>query len=82
VYEDQQDYPRAVELAQNALDLCARLGDRHREAALRNRLADLFHASNQPSAAMYHLKKAVETFAEIGWGAGDNEPEIWKLAEW
>ncbi|HLF89264.1 MAG TPA: tetratricopeptide repeat protein, partial [Anaerolineales bacterium] len=82
VYEDQQDYPRAVELAQNALDLCARLGDRHREAALRNRLADLFHASNQPSAAMYHLKKAVEIFAEIGGGAGENEPEIWKLTEW
>ncbi len=80
--EDQGDYPRAVELAQTALDLCTRLGDRHREAALRNRLADLFHASDQPTAAMYHLKKAVEIFAEIGGRAGTYEPEIWKLTEW
>ncbi|GAB4577603.1 MAG: AAA family ATPase [Anaerolineales bacterium] len=81
-YEDQHDYPRAVELAQTALDLCTRLGDRHREAALRNRLADLFHASDQPTAAMYHLKKAVEIFAEIGGSPGAYEPEIWKLTEW
>jgi tetratricopeptide (TPR) repeat protein len=82
VCEDQKNYPRAVELAQNALDLCTRLGDRHREAALRNRLADLFHASEQPAAAMYHLKKAVEIFAEIGGEVEELEPEIWKLTEW
>jgi tetratricopeptide (TPR) repeat protein len=82
VFEDEKDFDRAIELAQAALDLCAKYGDRHREAALRNRLADLFHASGQPSAAMYHLKKAVEIFAEIGGEVGTYEPEVWKLTEW
>ncbi|HNB52247.1 MAG TPA: AAA family ATPase, partial [Anaerolineales bacterium] len=82
VYADQENYPRALELTQAALDMCTRLGDRHREAALRNRLADLSHASHQPSAALYHLKKAVEIFAEIGGQPGAYEPEIWKLTEW
>ncbi|NJN44827.1 MAG: AAA family ATPase [Anaerolineae bacterium] len=82
VCEDERDFDRAIELAQAALDLCAKYGDRHREAALRNRLADLFHASDQPSAAMYHLKKAVEIFAEIGGEIGTYEPEVWKLTEW
>ena len=31
---------------------------------------------------MAQLKQAVVIFAEIGVGAGDAQPEIWKLAEW
>jgi hypothetical protein len=31
---------------------------------------------------MKHLKRAVAIFAEIGTGAGDLQPEIWKLVEW
>jgi tetratricopeptide (TPR) repeat protein len=71
----------AMETAGIALELCARLGDRHREAALRNNLADLCHAAGREEESMAHLKRAVEIFAEIG--EGDRlQPEIWKLVEW
>ena len=71
----------ALKTAGTALELCARLGDRHREAALRNNLADLCHAAGREEESMAHLKRAVEIFAEIG--EGDRlQPEIWKLVEW
>ncbi|MPZ15914.1 MAG: AAA family ATPase [Chloroflexi bacterium] len=41
-------YIEAQSLAEEALTLCARLGDRHREAAVRNNLADL-HYQGGPS---------------------------------
>jgi hypothetical protein len=31
---------------------------------------------------MDHLKQPAAIFAEIGGGAGDLQPEIWKLVEW
>jgi len=70
-----------LEAAGTALELCARLGDRHREAALRNNLADLCHAAGREDESMAHLKRAVEIFAELGEGDG-LQPEIWKLVEW
>jgi hypothetical protein len=30
---------------------------------------------------MVHLKQAVSMFAEVG-GAGEPQPELWKLVEW
>jgi hypothetical protein len=57
------------------------LGDRHREAALRNHLADLLHAAGRGEEAMAELKAAVTIFAEVG-EEGKLEPEIWKLSEW
>jgi Tetratricopeptide repeat len=63
-----------------ALELCARQGDRHREAALHNNLADLLHLSGHHADAMDHLKQAVALFAEIG--EPTQEPEIWKLVSW
>jgi len=71
-----------VILTQDALALCVSQGDRHREAALHNNLADLFHAAGNSEAAMSHLKQAVSIYAEIGVEAGAVRPEIWKLAEW
>jgi hypothetical protein len=62
--------------------LCASQGDRHRQAALHNNLADLFYATGQTESAMSHLKQAVTIFAEIGEEAGAWQPEIWKLVEW
>ena len=59
-----------------------RLGDRHREAALRNTLADLYHADRQDDQAMMQLKQAVIIFAEIGSTAGGENAEIWMLREW
>jgi predicted ATPase len=70
------------ELQQRALALCVAQGDRHREAALRNNLADTLHDAGETGAAMAQLKEAVSIFAEIGQEAGERQPEIWKLIEW
>ncbi len=72
---------RAIPLAEEALALCVRLGDRHREAALHNNLADLLKAAGRQSESMRHLKRAVTLFAEIG-APQELEPEVWKLVEW
>ena len=61
--------------------LCVALGDRHREAALRNSLADLLRAAGRTDDSMAELKQAVAIFAEVG-EEGKLEPEIWKLVEW
>jgi len=71
-----------MELIREALALCERQGDRHRQAALENNLADLLRADGRREEAMEHLKRAVAIFADIGGGAGVPEPEIWKLVEW
>jgi hypothetical protein len=64
------------------LILCERQGDRHRQAALENNLADLLHATGSPDEALDHLRRAVTLFAEVGGRPGELEPEIWKLVEW
>jgi tetratricopeptide (TPR) repeat protein len=71
----------ALRLAETALALCVASGDRHREAALHNNLADLLHAASREQESMAHLKRAVELFAEIG-ERDELQPEIWKLVEW
>lgn len=72
----------AIDAAQAALDLCVTLGDRHREAALQNNLADLLHAADRSEEAMAHVRQAVLIYAEIGVESGTVQPEIWKLSEW
>jgi len=72
----------ALEFAQRALEIVTREGDRHRQAALHNQLADLYHALGREQDSMRELKQAVAIYAEIGGGAGEWQPEIWKLAEW
>jgi tetratricopeptide (TPR) repeat protein len=69
----------ALAPAAAALELCIATGDRHREAALHNNLADLFHATGRHEEAMDHLKSAVEIFAAVESGP---RPEIWKLVRW
>lgn len=72
---------QATDLTADALSLCTALGDRHREAALHNNLADLLNAAGRAEEAMVHLKAAVEIFADVG--ASDQlRPEIWKLVRW
>lgn len=80
----QQSHTRdtLAALAETALTLCASQGDRHREAALHNNLADLLHSLGRSEEAMSHLKQAVSIYAEIGVEAGTVQPEIWKLVEW
>ena len=73
----------AIRLTKSALTLCRVHGDRHREAALLNNLADLLHANGQTEEAMAHLKQAVAIFAEIGESESlHRQPEVWKLVEW
>ena len=79
---DSGDLVQATVLAEQALALVVALGDRHREAALRNTLADLRHAAGRGEEAMAQLKHAVVIFAEIGVAAGGAQPEIWKLTDW
>ena len=71
----------ALALTEEALRRCELLGDRHREAALRNNRADLLHALGRPAEAAEELVRSVTAFAEVGEGRG-LEPEIWKLVEW
>ncbi|MBA2712483.1 MAG: tetratricopeptide repeat protein, partial [Rubrobacteraceae bacterium] len=71
----------ALRLTETALRLCVASGDRHREAALHNNLADLLHATGREQESMEHLKRAVELFAEIG-ERDELQPEVWKLVEW
>ena len=76
----QGDLPAAVDLTTQALDVCVALGDRHREAALLNNLADLLHAAGRGEKSMARLKAAVEIFAEVGAQEQDPlRPEVWKL---
>jgi len=82
VHADCHDNERAIALEQTALQLCILQGDRHREAAIHNNLADLYHRSGQSETSMTHLKQAVTILAEIGVEAGSLKPEIWRLVEW
>jgi DNA-binding SARP family transcriptional activator/Tfp pilus assembly protein PilF len=82
VYEAKGDYATALSFAQEALRLCEMLGDRHREAAIRNNLADLHHRSGASEEAMAQLKQAVGIFTEVGLSIEEVQPEIWKLYEW
>jgi len=82
VYMDRGEFERSGNLFAEALELTVRLGDRHRQAALLNHLADLHHAAGRRAEEMTYLKQAVGIFAEIGAEAGDLQPEIWKLTEW
>jgi tetratricopeptide (TPR) repeat protein len=82
VHADLGHRDRAVELTQEALVLCERQGDRHRQAALENNLADLLRAEGRQDEAMEHLKRAVTIFAEVGGQPDELQPEIWMLIEW
>jgi len=71
----------ALRHAQRALDLCARVGDRHREAAMHSNLADLLRIAGRDEEARAHLRTSASIFAEVG-EPDELRPEIWKLVEW
>ena len=72
----------AAELVREALRLVAAQGDRHREAALRNNLADTLHRAGREDEAMAELKRAVTIFAEVGGHEQEPQPGVWRLVEW
>ncbi len=72
----------ARELTAQALVLSRTYGERHREAALNNAMADLMHDAGDAGEAMRYLKQAVAIYAEIGVDSGELRPEVWKLTEW
>ena len=69
-------------IARGARRSCAAQGDRHREAALRNNLADMLHRAGRDDEAMEELKRAVAIFAEIGGDEEGPQPGVWRLVEW
>ena len=70
----------AVTLVEEALELAQRIGDRHREAALHNHLADLYHRKGDDDASEQALLAAVRLFADLE--PGSMEPEVWLLSQW
>jgi len=82
VRRDAGDVGAAVELTQAALALCERYGDRHRQAALENNLADLHHAAGRDDEAMEHLRRAVTIFTEVEGDPATRQPAIWQLVRW
>ncbi|MEP7291981.1 MAG: AAA family ATPase [Chloroflexota bacterium] len=82
VFADDDDLISAIRYAERALQICIELGDRHREAAINNNLADLHHMAGSDQQSMHYLRQAVAIFADIGVQAGKQHPEIWKLTEW
>jgi len=82
VARDARELRGSLKLTERALELCAMCGDRHREAALQNNLADLHHAAGLSDEAMAHLKQAVAIFAEVGADEATRLPGIWKLTSW
>ncbi|MEX0946283.1 MAG: hypothetical protein WD064_02835, partial [Acidimicrobiia bacterium] len=63
-----------------AMELATKVGDRHRQAALLNHLADLSHQVGETRRAEDLVTESVRLFAEIEPDAW--EPEIWLLTGW
>jgi tetratricopeptide (TPR) repeat protein len=76
------ELPQAEALLRQALELCTAQGDRHRQAALRNNLADVLHKAGRRDGAMEELKHAATAFAAIGSDGGELYPGVWNLVEW
>jgi DNA-binding SARP family transcriptional activator len=82
VLADSGDRASAIRLTEEALELCGRLGDRHRQAALESNLADLLHADGLTAESRKHQRRAVALFAEVAGTPMELEPGIWQLVEW
>ena len=82
VHLDRSEPAAAAATAREALELGRQLGDRHREAALHNNLADILHAAGQTDEAMELQRSAARLFAGVGAGDGGLAPGVWRLVEW
>ncbi len=75
------NFEDALALTDDALRACRLMGDRHREAALRNNRADLLHALGRNQEAADELTRSVVAFTDVGDDAGI-DPGIWRLVDW
>ncbi len=82
VVEEAGDAAGAIELTLQALELAVQTGDRHRQAALHSRLADLYHLLGDEERSRAELTRSVTLFGEVGSGSGQIEPEVWMLTRW
>lgn len=71
----------ALLAAQRGLDLVRSVGDRHREAALLNRLADVLHLQGRVEESKEALRQAVGIFSDLHTVEAP-VPELWLLTEW
>ena len=74
------DLDSAIEMVTEAVSIAQRTGNRHREAALHDHLADLHHRAGREEEAQVALTNAVTLFSEIG--TGEWHPEVWLLSRW
>lgn len=80
VLEESGDRDGAVELVLKAIEIAERTGHRHREATLRDFLADLYHRLGSSELSRNAQTAAMKLFAELG--TGNMEPELWLLSRW
>jgi tetratricopeptide (TPR) repeat protein len=74
------DLEGAIEMVSEAVRIAQRTGNRHREAALHDHLADLHHRAGRDEEAQQALTQAVSLFSGIG--TGEWHPEVWLLSRW
>jgi DNA-binding SARP family transcriptional activator len=74
------DVEGAIDMVSEAIGIAQRTGNRHREAALHDHLADLHHRAGREDEAQTALTRAVSLFSGIG--TGDWHPEVWLLSRW
>jgi tetratricopeptide (TPR) repeat protein len=74
------NFASALPVAEEALRLAETIGDRHRQAALLNHLADIHQRLGDTARAEELVTQSVRLFAELEPDAW--EPEIWLLTGW
>jgi len=74
------DPESAIDLVQQAIEIASRTGHRHREATLRDFLADLYHRIGDEQLSRESQTEAIRLFAVLG--TDSLEPELWLLSQW
>lgn len=80
VLTDSGDPASAIDLVQQAIEIASRTGHRHREATLRDFLADLYHRTGNDDLSRQTQTEAMRLFADLG--TDSLEPELWLLSRW
>ena len=80
VLADSGDPASALGLVQQAIEIASRTGHRHREATLRDFLADLYHRMGNEQLSKESQTEAIRLFAVLG--TDSLEPELWLLSRW